>query len=684
MTTPIPFKLPILHLLIFISSGLTLRAQDQIAVEKITDQIVKEFSEYHLQPRNINDDFGADVHELLINSFDSRKILFSKENVTELKQLSLKIDDDINSGSLVYLIRFKELIKESIDLGEKELNSYFTIKTNIATIPVVNENLTTDFPEKSFHNKKWNLYLRDIILENLAEDLSGKEYATNKDSLNQHLLIIEKAVQSTFRDFFKNLSNEALINEAYLNAIAESYDPHSSYFSPEEMNQFDAELKSEREIFGISYIKNLEGNFEITNIVPGSSAWLSGEIQEGDLIRKVKFGKKSTRELNGLTLLEVHQLFNENTSKELEITLTNPNGEETSVILEKTKVYSDEDIIKTTILQGEKKIGYISLPDFYSNETDTTALGCANDIAKAIMKMKLENIDGLILDLRNNGGGSLKEAIDLSGIFIDFGPILINRDEENNIYSLKDINRGTIYKGPLVVMINQYSASASEIVSASLQDYNRALIVGQRSFGKATGQFVIPLDPERTNLDWGFLKITNLGLYRVDLTTNQNRGVLPDIELLPADEFKVEHEEDYPTSMTLDSINKKIYYTPLAELNSEILKQKSLDRQGQSAYFQNEKEIYKRIEILESEMSDWTNSLDKRLDLQKQIESISLDFGKNQENIDRNYEVVFLQRDNDIYLMSPFLNKYRENFKENLEMDYELIETFSILLDWIK
>jgi len=517
-----------------------------------------------------------------------------------------------------------------------------------------------------------------------VDDLSDKGYIYHNDSISMLVKQAEKSIQSAYLDYLKNLGIDEVLNEIYLNAIAETYDPHSSFFSPEKMNQFQAELTSEREIFGVNFNKNRSGDFEITNVYPGSSAWLSGEIHEGDILLCLKFGNGIKHNLEGLTLLQVNNLFAENKQTVLELTVKNNQQVESIVILEKGKVYSDEDIVKTAILQGDKKIGYISLPDFYTNETDTTNLGCANDIAKAIIKMKLENIEGLILDLRNNGGGSLREAIDLSGIFIDYGPILINCDEEENVYSLKDMNRGTVYRGPLVVMINQYSASASEIVAASLQDYNRALIVGQTSYGKATAQFILPLDSNRIDSEWGYIKITNLGLYRVDLTTNQKRGVLPDIRLEEVGSAEFESEKSYANAIVLDSISKKIYYTPLPKLEFTEAKEKSHIRQNQSVYLQKEKEFNNEMEELVSKLKSRELSLDDRLEIFKQIESRWLVMNKNETTFDRTFEIAFLQKDNDIYSMSPFLGKYREHFKEKLEVDYGLIETYSILLDYIK
>jgi carboxyl-terminal processing protease len=676
-------RMPWLLYIVIVSPFLTYSQKNE-NVSKISTQLVKDFNEFHLKPREINDEFGKSVHNLLLNSIDGDKILFNKANIAELESLALKIDDDIQTSQTLYLTRFKQLLKEAIDFGSVQLTAYFSQKTNLLTIPELSPTLLENYADASNHKQKWSFELRDRVLNSIVEDLADEGYLYPKDSLNSLIKRAEKSIQATYSDYFKNLHVDEELNELYLNAIAESFDPHSSFFSAGKMKRFEAELTSEREIFGFNFYKNRSGEFEITNVYPGSSAWLSGDIHEGDIVVSLKFGNEKKQNLDGLTMMQLNNLFAENKSSLLELTLLNNKHDEVSVVLEKRKIYSDEDIVKTAILSGDKKIGYISLPDFYLNETDTTNLGCANDIAKAIIKLKAENIEGLILDLRNNGGGSLREAIDLSGIFIDYGPILVNCDEEANVYSLKDMNKGTIYRGPLVVMINQYAASASEIVAASLQDYNRAIIVGQTSYGKATGQFVLPLDPNRKDEEWGYAKITNLGLYRVDLSTNQKRGVIPDIQLIDVNQEEIETEKSYANAIHLDSISKKIYFTPLPKLDLTDVRNKSEERQKQNLSIQQEEEFYAAIEDLISKALAGGLGLDTRLEKFKQIEDRWKVWDDNTSPVERSFEITFLQNENDIYSLSPYLSKYREHFKDNLVSDYELSETYSILSDFIK
>jgi carboxyl-terminal processing protease len=339
-------------------------------------------------------------------------------------------------------------------------------------------------------------------------------------------------------------------------------------------------------------------------------------------------------------------------------------------------------------LNGEKKIGFISLPDFYTSWNDEGGSGCANDLAKTLIKLKKENIDGVILDLRNNGGGSLKEAIDLTGIFIDYGPVLVATGEEKPA-ALKDFNRGSIYTGPMIVMINENSASASEVVAGALQDYNRAVIVGKPSFGKATGQSVYPIAPDHVSAysdevnEWGYVKITEMGLYRIDLKTNQFNGVIPDITLESPYEYDPFREKDYPNVILLDSIEKKMYYTALPEIDLTSIASESKERQLSTDYFIRIKSFSKEINALYEGVDFSYLTLQESIDLNKKINDLKDGVETVYDEISSEFKSESLQYDQEVYKMSEYLNIYKEAFHEEVESDGELAEAFNIMLELI-
>jgi len=233
---------------------------------------------------------------------------------------------------------------------------------------------------------------------------------------------------------------------------------------------------------------------------------------------------QSRFDLSGIGLEELEEVLDRSNLSALELTVRQSKGLRKTVVLKKEKIETEENTVKGFVLNGIKKIGYLSLPGFYTRWGEDGSSSCANDVAAEIIKLKGENIDGVILDIRSNGGGSLKEAIDMAGIFIDEGPLVMMTDKIGRITTLKDVNRGTVYDGPLVILINGQSASASEILAAAIQDYHRGIVVGGASFGKATGQVVFSLDPDNhqpTTIQpnqsnaFGYATVTLDRLYRV-------------------------------------------------------------------------------------------------------------------------------------------------------------------------
>ncbi len=272
----------------------------------------------------------------------------------------------------------------------------------------------------------------------------------------------------------------------------------------------------------------------------------------------------------------VSKILDEAGQEEIELTLKSADGSTRQVKLQKQEAQNEENIVRGYLLKGSKKIGYISLPSFYTSWDDQSGSGCANDLSKEIIKLKREKIEGLILDLRYNGGGSVQEAVEIAGIFIEAGPMSIIRYTSGERATMKDPSRGSIYDGPLMVLINGQSASASELVAATLQDYKRAIIMGSPSFGKATMQVMLPLDTTIiTNRDIDgkkynpakkyddYVKVTMGKIYRVSGETNQLQGVTPDVQLPDAFASMSYTERSLDYALPADTIAQSVPYLPL-------------------------------------------------------------------------------------------------------------------------
>jgi carboxyl-terminal processing protease len=383
----------------------------------------------------------------------------------------------------------------------------------------------------------------------------------------------------------------------YCQALAATYDPHTAYFSSDAKENFESNLGKKPLEYGLTFSKDDEGHAQIDYLKPGSSAYQSGRLNQGDKIQSIQWEKKEAIDVADAEVEEIEHVLSASGGNTVNITVKKADGTTRLVALHKERVEveeeEDDNKVKSFILQGDRKVGYISLPAFYSDWEGAQGInGCANDVAKEIIKLKKENIEGLLIDLRYNGGGSMQEAIELSGIFIDAGPVGQVKTKDPKALTLKDVVRGTIYDGPLLLLVNGFSASASEMVAAVMQDYNRALIVGSPTYGKATVQVVLPMDTT-INLETyngksvatSYIKLTISKLFRINGSTAQAHGVKPDIILPDLTDAVPEREvnEKYVLPATVIEANK--YYKPLSPLPVAAAESVAKKEMASSPYF---------------------------------------------------------------------------------------------------
>lgn len=433
--------------------------------------------------------------------------------------------------------------------------------------------------------QRWKKYTMYMALNGLALQSASDTVAYNKEALfNKEPEIRKKIItreKNNIHGKMEELTSGNLIQETFLNAIAMSYDPHSEYFPLNEKKDFESDLSRTKPSYGIEFNESFMGDVTIGRVVPGGPAWKSNELNKGDILLQIKTASGRVIDMMDTGLSEAEELMDEEKSDMITLTVKKPDGSIRKVKLVKEVLTNEQNLIQSFVLKGDKTIGYISLPGFYTDFNNPSGLGCANDVAKEIIKLQSDKIQGLIIDLRNNGGGSISEALGLAGIFINEGPLLMAGYKGNTVHIMKDPNRGTIYNGPLVVLVNGYSASASEMVSAILQDYHRALIVGTRTYGKATGQVIIPMDttlnlnaPNKREKQTDFVKITVEKLFRLDGNSYQGEGIIPDITITNPQAVFYEKESDYPTALKNDSVYKRPIYDQLPALPVDKIKEK--------------------------------------------------------------------------------------------------------------
>ena len=583
---------------VFLTVSISTLAQQPASVKNEALQLKKLILQHHFDPKPVDDLFSAKVFDHVLNALDPEKLYFTQQDITALSAFKYKIDDDLTGTTWNFLPAITERYKQSLlrseaiitrhtkvpfDLSKKELFISDTAwaENDVASAALWHKNL------------KYETLDELIQLQKRTPEIKDSEFLTKKEPEAR-----QRVQRNSLRMIHRILNHasgyENHVATQFLQSVGLAFDPHSSYLSLAQMENFLASLSTEGYYFGISVDENERGEIVITQLTPGGPAWKSGEVHAGDVIEQIRWEGSEWIEVDGMTQDEFDNLLQESIRNSIEFTLKETGGIEKTVRLRKEKMSAEENRVKSFILEGEKRIGYVSLPGFYTDWGDEEGSRCANDVAKEILKLKKENIDGLVLDVRYNRGGSLKEAVAMAGIFIDAGPMGVLKVKGGTPQSEKDVNRGTVYDGPLVLMVNGLSASASEFLAAALQDYHRGIIVGSRTYGKATGQEVFSLEPDEKNasasaaekLGWGYTTITTLKIYRVTGKTAQKRGVTPDIMLPDLYDFIEFREENLEDALTSDSISRKIYYTPLGLLPVCELKEKSQVRIAKNNAFQ--------------------------------------------------------------------------------------------------
>ncbi len=592
--------------LLLLVSSLYVHAQqtDPGALKQKAFTLCRFLEKNHYQPLTWNDSSSAMLFTKWMDELDEEKIFLTQADMAILTPFKTKLDEELAGKGWEFFNRSTALYKTGLLRADSLVQALLANPFDFSKPDDIAWPCTSYALNNADFALRWQKMMKWRVLENIAsavkvdakplKEIIPAEFSKLEKEAREKVLKKERYYISnrlkTPQRFAEDMSEE------YLNSIAWCYDPHTNYMNTGRKKEFDALVSASEYSAGFELEKNEKGDKAISYLQPGGSAWRSGQLHTGDLLLKVKSNgvEKIVADIDDDDELE--DMLGGTSQAELEVTVRTAAGEEKTVKLSKEKITAEESVVKSYVLRGAKNIGYINLPGFYSREdesaTDESQLkydGCANDVSKEIVKLKRDTITGLILDLRNNGGGSMWEAMQLAGIFIDIGPVASSKDKEGKVHFLKDPNRGTIYDGPLLVLINGASASASEFVSAVLQDYHRAIVVGGTSYGKGTAQVVLPMDtlaPSASKAYTDFVKVTQDKFYRVDGSTTQWKGVIPDIELpdLYADES---YKERFNASALRPDNSKTGIYQALAPLPIEALKIKSEQRIAGDAYFKN-------------------------------------------------------------------------------------------------
>lgn len=552
----------------------------------------------HYNPKPLDDSLSSGVYKLFIKRLDEDKVLFTDLDLAVFRKDSLQIDDYIRDNNCDFLQKYIKTLRERIAETKHVIDSYRDEKFDYSGTDTLKYYRTKEsgyFDDTAAMKKYWSKRLRYEILSKMSEEDSIIE------RLEKNFSIIEAEVRpQVFEKLLCQLdeienaegSIERFTSETFLNAFTNYQDPNTTFFNNTDKTMFENSVSTSMMTFGIYTDKNEEGEIVVSYVTPGGAAYFDGTIEEGDVVRSLSSGTTIV-ETNCVSNEEITAFLSDNNHNKVTFRIKKKDGAIKSVNLSKKADKAVENLIRGYVVKKDFPVGYINIPSFYTDFESPNGLGVANDVAKEIYKLKKENIQGLIIDLRFNGGGSMKEASDLSAMFIDRGPLSILKYRDGDTYTVRDANRGTVFNKPIVIIMNGYSASASEFFSSLMQDYNRAIVVGAISYGKSSMQAIIPLDEEREEL--GFCKITTDMFYRVTGRSNQSKGVIPDI-IFPSMYDGLDINEKYiDFALPNDSVAVTVQHKPKRKIPVKFLKEKSEYRMSLDEGFRKIKDLNKTL-----------------------------------------------------------------------------------------
>jgi carboxyl-terminal processing protease len=556
----------------------TVKSENQESPElrqrKLLSTIGQLLESEHYSPRNIDDAFSKEVFNAYLKALDPEKNTFLQTDLDGLTKYSTTIDDEIHGATITFqpaVSRIYEIrIKETQALFNQIMDKPFDFSKDDSVL------LNTDklgYPKDEVERaKRWEMLLKYRTIERYASLIDEREKNKGKEKFvikNDSTLeaesraYIKKSYKKRLESFEKTFTKEKRF-ELFLNAITGLMDPHTDYLAPIEKRSFTEQMSGV--IYGIgAQLTQDDFGIRIASIQPGGPAWKSGQIVVNDVIVKIAQGADEPVDVSGYETTDAVKLIRGNLGTEVRLTFRKPDGTFKVVSLIREKIVLDEGYARSVVIQnGEDKYGYILLPDFYADFEREDGHRCSEDVAAEIKKLKAENVKGIIIDVRFNGGGSLYEVVQMAGLFIDKGPVVQIRNKEGRAQTLYDETPGILYDGPLVVMANEFSASASEIFAGAMQDYKRGIVVGSSStYGKGTVQrnvaFGKPLDSLGIQTEYGSVKLTFQKFYRISGSSTQKKGVVPDVILPDEYEYLKYREKDNESALSWDEMERARY-----------------------------------------------------------------------------------------------------------------------------
>lgn len=701
-------------LLAFASCSFTTKTFEDPDKDKLLVQLITYvLAEGHFSPKDINDTFSEDVFVHYLDQIDPFKRYFYESDIREFEAYKTKIDDQIKNSDVSFFNltneRFLQRMAETKELYKEILAEPFDFS--------IKEDFNADYENLEYVNSKkemknrWRQQLKfsaianyhDLILSQENDAKHRKDLAESGDidaekafSLNDAKFVIKSntELEKEARDVTLRSLNELydFIEErdrndqfsVYINAIVTAFDPHTFYFAPDEKESFDVQMSGKYEGIGARLQKNMD-NIVINEVISGGSAWRQNKLEVGDIILKVKQeNEKEAVNVVGMRLNEAVKLIKGPKGTNVILTLKKVDGSIEDLAIPRDEIELEETYAKsTTVKKDDKVYGVINLPKFYANYEDANNRNASGDIKKEIERLKAEGMEGLVLDLRNNGGGFLKTVVEMAGLFIKEGPVVQVRTTGEPKEVLSDRDRSIVWDGPLVILVNEFSASASEILAAAMQDYKRAIVIGSKqTFGKGTVQNVLDLNRmvrNNTNGDLGAIKYTTQKYYRINGGSTQLEGVKSDVVVPNRYSYIDIGEKDQDNPLPWEKIDSVSYELWNSYFDYEATINKSIERMANS----------EQLRLID-ENAQWIKKIRERNVYPLNYESYKANLELNEEESKRfeklsdytttltfkslPYEVALMEKDS-------VLKIKRERWHESLTKDVYIEESLNVLND---
>jgi carboxyl-terminal processing protease len=569
--------------------------------EKILHNVGEMLSEIHYSPKKIDDNFSKEIFKKYLGEkIDDQKNVLLQSDIQQLKKYETKIDDEILGGAVAFVPAVTEIYKKRLPETEEIYKEILAKPFDFTKDESANFNdEKLDYPKNEADRKEaWRKRLKYLTLEryyDLMEDREknkGKENFVAKTDEQLEQEARERVLKILDRNYNRlkfKVSDDDRFNE-FVKTITESMDPHTTFMPPVDKRYFDEEMSGRFYGIGAS-LREEDGFIKIGSVLAGSPALKSGEIGVGDAIIKVAQGPAEPVDLTGYTVQDAVKLIRGKKGTEVRLGIRKTDGSVKTVTLIRDEIIQDETFARSAVINTPKgKLGFIYLPEFYADFDNPKGARCSEDVRKEIIKLKEQKVDGIIMDLRNNGGGSLYDVVQMVGLFIEGGPIVQVKDREGKPQVYYDRDKAVLYDGPLAVMVNEFSASASEIFAAAIQDYDRGVIIGSTStYGKGTVQRNIGLDKTMGFLDpnseLGTIKLTLQKFYRINGGSTQLRGVAADVNIPDIFENTKIREKDNPDALPWDEIQKADYNRWKFGLDLNPIRKSSAERIKNNALF---------------------------------------------------------------------------------------------------